>query len=187
MDRERAVDDLKAIRQIMEQTRRTTDGHSGWFMILWGIIWFVGFLGSQFLAEAVSGWLWLGLDAAGVAATVWLAARLAHRGTTHFTLWRPLAYWILAVFAFSALLIWLLELDTMREGSLVLVMTIGLSFLQFGILSNWKLSAVGAGIVALPALAAILLPDHFFLALAVLGGGLLIWAGIWFVRQWARP
>ena len=183
MDTGRAVDDLKAIRQIMERTRRATDAHGGWFMVLWGAIWFVGFPGSQFLPEQISGWVWLGLDVVGMAGSVWLGARMSRRGTAHSPLWRPMAYWMVAVIVFDFLLIWLLGLDTPREGSMVFLLTIALSYFQFGIFSTWKVSAVGAGIGALTVLATVLLPDFFFLAMAILGGGLLAGSGIWLVKH----
>ena len=43
MDQNQAIDDLKAIRQIMDRARRTSGGGGGWFMVLWGIILFIGF------------------------------------------------------------------------------------------------------------------------------------------------
>ncbi len=183
MDPERAVDDLRAIRQIMERTRRAGDAHGGWFMILWGAIWFVGFLGSQFLQGQISGWVWLGLDVVGMAGSVALGARMSHRGAAHSPLWRPVAYWLVAVIGFDFLLIWLLGLTTVREGSLVLLLTIALTYFQFGIFSTWKVSAVGAGIGALTVLSVVIVPDYFFLAMAVLGGGLLAGSGFWFVKQ----
>jgi hypothetical protein len=38
-------------------------------LIIWGIVWLVGFLGSQFLGEA-QGYLWLALDVFGIVGTV---------------------------------------------------------------------------------------------------------------------
>lgn len=46
-----ALDDLRAIHQIMERAPRTSNGTGAWFMVLWGAIWLVGFTGTHILVQ----------------------------------------------------------------------------------------------------------------------------------------
>ncbi|MFQ6100175.1 MAG: hypothetical protein ACE5OS_02920 [Anaerolineae bacterium] len=183
MDSDRALDDLKAIRQIMERTRRATGRYGGWFGVLWGSIWFVGFLGSQFLPDEVAGWLWLGLDTFGTACSIWLGVHIGRHGAVRSPVWRSVLFWFLALIVFDGLLMWLFDLNTGRDIALLIILTIALSSFQFGLFTSWKLSVIGALMTALAAGAAVLLPNYFHLVMAFLGGGLMVGSGVWFVRH----
>jgi len=76
MDQHQAMDDLKAIRQIMGRVRRTSGGGGGWFMVLWGVILLIGFSGSQFLSDVYVGGMWAVLNVSGMAISVWLGIRM---------------------------------------------------------------------------------------------------------------
>nr|HID12202.1 hypothetical protein [Anaerolineae bacterium] len=186
MDSDRALDDLKAIRQIMERTRRATGGYGGWIMVLWGVVWFIGFLGTQFLPDEVIGWLWLVLNTIGAAGTVWLGVRMGRRGGVYSPIWRPILLWWLALGVFDVLLVWLFGLGSGLDLALLIILTIALGYFQFGLFTHWVISGIGALIAALSVGAAVLLPEYFYLAMAILGGGLLVESGLWFVRHEER-
>jgi len=183
MEPDRALDDLKAIRQVMERTRRATGGHGGWFMVLWGAVWFVGFLGNQFLPQEASGWLWLVLDVAGAVGSIWLGVRMGHRGGVRSSIWQPILLWWLVLVAFDGLLVWLFHLDAGPDLALLITLTMALGYVQFGLFTHWAISVIGALIAALAVGAALLLPEYFCLAQAILGGGLLMGSGLWLVHH----
>jgi hypothetical protein len=183
MDPDRALDDLKTIRQVMERTRRGGGKTGGWFMILWGAVWFVGFLGSQFLPDEAVAWLWPVLNILGAAISVWLGVRTGHRGGVRSTAWRPILLWWLALFVFDGLMVWLFQLHTGRDLTLLITLTVALGFVLFGLFIYWVISAVGMLIAVLVVGAAVLLPDYLYLVMAFLGGGLLMGSGLWFVRS----
>ncbi|MBN1934117.1 MAG: hypothetical protein JW934_05610 [Anaerolineae bacterium] len=177
-----ALDDLKAIREIMNRTRRTESGEGGWFMILWGIIWLLGFSASQFLPETISGWGWVVLNTTGITLTIWLAIRMG-RGNVKSPTWRPIFFWWTSLALFDVLLIWLFDLRAGQDIILLMVLTIALGYVQFGLFSHWMISVIGILIAALAVGAALLIPDYFFVAMGLIGGGLLAGSGLWFVRQ----
>jgi len=183
-----AMDDLKAIRQIMEQARRASDGFGGWFMVLWGVIWFLGFTGTHILLhlqrEQAINWLWTPLNTLGILGSVWLGIRMAQRARTKSsTLWAPLLLYWLALAAFDGVLIWQLRLYT--NGlyvALLIVLTIALGYIQFGLFTHWSISVIGLFLGLLAVVLATWLPAYFNLGIAVLGGGTLIGGGLWVLR-----
>ena len=183
MEPNRAVDDLKEIRHLMERTRRSVGGFAGQFMVLWGAIWFLGFLANQYLPAEALGWFWLVASTLGGAGSAWLGVRLSRSSGVRSPYWRPIALWMVALMFFVVLIIWLLELRTTREIALLIVLVVSLSYFQAGVFGRWMVSAVGAALGLLAVGTFLLLPDHFFLAMAFLSGGLLIGSGLWFMRH----
>jgi DNA-binding transcriptional ArsR family regulator len=61
-----AEEALTAIQSMMEKTRRAISSSGAYkFLILWGVIWMLGFMGSQFFSTDVAQKLWIGLDILG--------------------------------------------------------------------------------------------------------------------------
>lgn len=185
MDTERALDDIKVIRRMMQRTRRAIGREAGWFGILWGVIWIMGFVGTHFLPMQTAGKLWTILDIAGGAISVWIGARMGKRvgGSQTRSAGRRIFGWWMTLILFALVLVWLLELRTMREITLLIVLTIALSYIQAGLFSDRRLIAVGLLLAVLVISTWWLLPGYFFLVMAFLGGGVLIGSGIWFLRS----
>lgn len=183
MDSERARDDLKAIRQVMDRTRRTAGRHGGWFMVVWGIVWFVGFLGTQFLPDRIVLWFWQVLTLLGAIISVWIGIRVGRGSDVRSSILRPLILWWLALIVFDVLLAWLFGLHTDRDLTLLIVLTVALSYFQFGLFTHWAISLVGALLAVLTVAAALLLPEYLSLAMAFLGGGVLTVSGLLFIRH----
>ncbi len=186
MEEERVLDDLRAIREVMERTRRASGGQGGWFMILWGGIWLLGFTGTHILLHAdLPGaviWLWAGLDGMGIVLSTWLGIRFQRR-EVRSTLWRAILLWWLALAVFDVLLIWLFNLAQGQEIALLIILTVALGYVLFGLFSHWAISLIGLFFALLSIVAFLFFPTYFNLALAFLGGGILIAGGAWFVRQ----
>ncbi len=183
MDSDRALDDLKIIRQVMERTRRDVGGVSGQFMVLWGAIWFVGFLANQYLPAEALGWFWLGITVLGSAGSSWLGVHMGRRSGVRSPIWRPILLWMVAMVVFVVLIAWLFDVDTTHDLALLIVLTVALNYFQVGLFTRWTVSGVGVALAALAVGTAVLLPDYFFLVMAFLSGGLLVGSGLWFMRH----
>jgi hypothetical protein len=183
MDSNRALDDLKVIRGVMERTVRSAGGLAGQQMVLWGIIWFVGFLGNQYLPEEMLGWFWLVLTGMGAAGSAWIGVRQGRRQGVRPPVWRPVALYLVGPVVFVVLIVWLFELDTTRDVALLIVLTVAMCYFQIGIFYRRSISLVGVALAGLATGAAVLLPDYFFLVMAFLSGGLLVGSGLWFIRR----
>ncbi|PIZ26429.1 MAG: hypothetical protein COY47_00540, partial [Chloroflexi bacterium CG_4_10_14_0_8_um_filter_57_5] len=61
-----AEEALAAIQTMMTKTRRAISSSGAYvFFIIWGFVWLLGFLGSQFLPQDIGGYAWMGLDTLG--------------------------------------------------------------------------------------------------------------------------
>lgn len=177
MDQKQAREELAAIRSVMKQTQQAVyQRGGGWITAMWGGIWFVGFCGNQFLSEEAAGCLWIGLNILGfVSSTIVL---LRHRERVSSPLWRRIGLSWVALIAFVALLWFLLELN-IRQGSLLIILTLGLVYLLVGLFSHSSMVLVGLALVGTATAAYLLIPDFFFLTVALLLGGGLTLFGLW--------
>ncbi|GAK32193.1 hypothetical protein JCM17846_03220 [Iodidimonas nitroreducens] len=184
ISRAEADQTLKDIAGTMERTHlglgyRATAPH----LLLWGIIWFVGYS----LNALISGpqWHWLPLLIIGIPASGWLGARSlrglhtsAQKGVLNYALSS------LVGFVFFFILFALLPpLDPRQMGSLFPLIVAAI----YAITGIWsgksRLAFVGVAVALLVILAAFILPAHFNLIMAVAGGGALVLGGLW-MRTW---
>lgn len=182
MDRNEAADDLKIIREIMTRTRQTEDGRDGWIMIVWGIIWMVGFGISQFVTGHITGILWAILNTIGLTLTFVLAFSGSRSGVRS-PLWRLILLWWLSLLVFDGLIVWLYRIKVDESLMLLIVLTIALGYIQFGLFTHAMISLAGLAIAVLIVTAYLVVPDYLFLSIALIGGGILIGTGAWFVRK----
>lgn len=187
MNDKQVMDDLKAIRQVIDRTRQAASGEDGWLSVVGGTIWLVGFLGQQFLPEHLVGWAWAGVNTIGLLVIAWLLTRAARQKSTSPPLLRSIMFSWLALGVFDVLFVWLFELETAYHLPLLILITIALGYAQMGLLFvYWPLVVVGAAITALAVGAFLLAQPYFFLIVALLGGGLLIGTGLLMVRSGRR-
>jgi FtsH-binding integral membrane protein len=176
---------LETIERIQRHTRRVL-AHSGapFYLIIWGVIWLFGYLGSQFLDEHTAGMAWMTLDVIGVVASVfvgwWMSRQMRRPGRDA----RIGLFW-LTWLVYGVLIVWLTGVyaDLSLLGLFLAV------FAMFGyvVMGLWlwrPLLWVGVGITILAIAAYLLLPNFLDLAMAILGGGTLIVSGLYIYRNW---
>jgi hypothetical protein len=62
-----AEEALEAIQIMVKKTRRAISNSGAYaFLIIWGVVWLIGFLGSQFLPAEIGGYFWLVMDVLGL-------------------------------------------------------------------------------------------------------------------------
>ena len=72
-----AEEALLSIQTIMKKTRRNISASGAYkFLILWGFIWLIGFLNSQFIPGEFAGNIWIGLDILGGILSAFIGYRL---------------------------------------------------------------------------------------------------------------
>ena len=174
---------LDQIRLATEQTRRAVArSGTGWVFIIWGCVWFVGYLGSQFLTGPQSGVLWLVLDILGGIATAIVGGRTGRRVRSAYG-WRVAGLW-LALMAYVGLLVWIAW--PMPADRLILFITVAISFgyVFLGLWLSPVLLWTGVALTALAILGWWLMPAYLGYWIAFLGGGGLIGLGIYILRAW---
>lgn len=181
--REEAERALADIHQAMAQARRTIAyGGAPYYMMLWGVIWFLGYLGGQFLPGPQSGIAWLVLDLFGVVASIWIGYRLSTRVRT--PMGPRLGLLWLAMLVYGVLIVWIANPTSSNQLDLLISLVAMLGYVMSGIWIGARLSWVGLLVTALAVLGYFLLPAFFSLWMAVLGGGLIFGSGLYIQRTW---
>ena len=179
-----ALKELQTIRQMMQMTRHTIQrAGAGQFMVLWGVVWLLGFGGQQFLSPVASGWTWMVLDLLGGVGSVVLGARLGRRMQSRVG--GRVGLWWLALLAYGVLLVWVLKLSAANQVTLVITLFAAMGYVLTGIMLSGMITLLGVLLTLLALLGYYFLPAYFSLWMAIFGGGTLIGSGLWVMRRWS--
>jgi len=185
LSRDEAQVSLETIARIQRQTRRTV-AHGGgpWHMMVWGTIWFLGFLANQFLTPEQAGMIWTIMAGLGMIASFvigwWYSKKMR----------RPLQdariglFW-LAWFVNSSVIVYLTKA---YQDATVLNLTIAvLAMFGYVVMGLWlwqPLAWVGIAVTIIATLAYTWMPEYVNLIMALLGGGTLFFSGLYIYRSW---
>jgi hypothetical protein len=168
----------KRVREFLVYT------HTGDHLILWGIVWVLGFGGTHVLSAlhrgGMTGLLWLVLDGFGAIGSATIAARSARErrgeGVALHAL-RPL-FAVIAVVAFGILWTKLGHLGW-REQAAFYPTLFGVVLFVVGMWAGRALAIGGVLLTALTLAGYCWTGDWFDLWMAVVGGSALILGGLW--------
>ncbi len=183
--KDQAQDYLESIEKVQRQTRRAfAAGGAPIYMAIWGTVWLIGYLGNYFLSPEVSGYLWLGVDVLGLAASFGVGWRYASRvrSTVHDA--RIAIFWLLWL-VYTALVVWLSG-STASPARMDVVISL-MAMFGYAVMGLWlwlPLVGVGGGMSVLIVAAYLTVPQYLDLIMALLGGGTLIFSGIYIYRYW---
>lgn len=183
LTREEAESSILAIQEVMDQTRRAiarTAGPS--YSILWGAIWFVGYMLSYFVEERFLGWIWIPLVLIGSAANAILGVRYGSRVRVPGS--SRVYYFWLALFLYGLVWIFLANPAEGKTVSVYIVSVLMFGFVALGLWTSRVLILVGLVVTALALVGYLLLNPYFYLWMAFLGGGTLFSSGIYMQRIW---
>jgi len=175
---------LEAVERVQRQARRAlAQGAMGFYLQLWGIIWFLGFSGTRFLPPQYVGWSWLALSIVGVLASFIQGFRVSNRV---YTPWgaRIAVFWLLWL-AYGALFLWLTAVRGPVSGLFISIW----AFFGYVVMGLWLekfLLWVGLAGTALTLGGYLLWPDWFVLWMALIVGGLLFGSGVYIQRVWRK-
>lgn len=150
--------------------------HSAPFLILWGVVWLIGYAATA-SAPAVS-WAWAPLVAVGVIGSILLARRQSGAETEAFG-WRYFAsFAAIAIFIYA--LVAIMSPITYNQMSALIPLVIGVYYAFIGLWTRgWRMLPLGLALIALTTLGYFMLPNHFLYWMAGVGGGGLILGGLW--------
>ncbi|HEY3992652.1 MAG TPA: hypothetical protein VGM01_07195 [Ktedonobacteraceae bacterium] len=182
ISREEAQASLAAI----QQTRAKMDkliGISGYFLIIWGLVWFCGCLSDQYLSIDYASWVW------GIGVTIgWILSAIIgiYLGKqTHSRINSRIAFFFLALFSFAVLWFFVMQPASFKQDALF-VLTI---FLFGGVVSG-IMTRVLASIISCLAIAVLvvlgyyLVPSYFFLWTAIFSGLAMFCIGLVMRLRW---
>jgi hypothetical protein len=182
-----AEEALAAIQTIMQKTRRAISSSGAYnFLILWGIIWLIGFLNSQFMPEKTASYVWMGLDILGGICSAIIGMRLKRgiRTSTRTTSWRRIVFFWLLLFLFCVAAVSVAWPVNGKQLAMFIILFITVGWIAMGLLLSFASAWWGLGLVALSLIGYFLLPGIFYLWMAILGGGGMIALGIYVRNRW---
>lgn len=184
ISREEAQESLAAIEQTRLKTQRGY-GYNGYYMMIWGAVWLIGFLVSQFLQSnaAVVGWTWGGLVLVAWISSAALGINQARYVRSHIG--QQIGFFFLALFAFALLWFILLVPHNTEQGIMFFVSVIMFGGVVAGILNRNLATVIGSLFATVLAIAGYyLLPGYFYLWEAIFGGLAMLISGLALRLRW---
>jgi hypothetical protein len=178
---------LVAIQAMMKKTRRAISSSGAYvFLIVWGIIWLLGFTGSQFLAQEFAGYSWMILDLLGGIASVIIGIRMNRgvRSPSSTASGKRIAFFWSLLFLYciaTAAISWPAD---GKQLAMYIILFVMVGWLAMGLLLSFASIWPGLVITALALIGYFLLPGIFYLWMAVLGGGGMIGLGLYVRSRW---
>jgi hypothetical protein len=185
--RTEAEEALEAIESMVKKTRHSIARESFYVtLIITGIVWFIGFTCTQFLPAEIVGYIWIGLSILGSALGAFLGIRRSKRIRSPLTASvarRVLIFWLLLV-CYGIVIIAIAKPTDGKQATIMVILFIMLGQLATGLLFSFFLFWWVLPITALALTGYYLLPDIFYLWMAILGGGGMIAFGLYIRFRW---
>ena len=146
-------------------------------LIVWGVIWAIGYTASDLAPQ--QQWIWSVLILGGAAAS-FLFDRGENAGRVKGFNWRYLISFA-TVFVFIFALFTVMRPRDVNQIGAFFPLVIGLYYTFIGTWTKggWRMLPLGLALMALTLGGYFLLPEHFLLWMAAVGGGGLILGGLW--------
>jgi hypothetical protein len=178
-----AADSLKEIQRTQSRSASARGyANSSPFLIMWGVIWMIGY-GTSDLAPRYSNGAWLLLIIAGFLGSMAIGRARAKGGDPHPGMnskagWRFAAMFI-AIGVFITATYSIFGSATTAQQAAFSPLIVSLAYVIMGIWKGLRLAVTGIAIAALTLGGFFLLHQHFLLWMAVVGGGALVLGGLW--------
>ena len=182
-----AEEALSAIQTMMQKTRRAISSSGAYlFMIVWGVIWLVGFLNSQFLPTRTAGFVWVGLDILGgiVSAVIGIRMNRGVRSSSPTTSGKRIAFFWLLLFFYCVAAVGIVWPADGKQLAMFIILFVGVGWMAMGLLLSFASIWWGLVLTTLALIGYFLLPGIFYLWMAVLGGGGMIALGMYIRSRW---
>jgi len=177
---------LATIHETTQQARRWL-AHSGvgYYLVLWGSIWALGFLASYIFGETsrLAARIWSGLSGLGVLISFGMGFYFGQRAPSPRGM-RLGLYW-LAWILYASLIIAFAHPQSAQQQALLISLFAMMGYVTTGLLLDSRfLGLLGLGLTALLVVGYLAFPNAFALWTAFFGGGGMIAAGMYILRQW---
>ena len=186
VSKDEARQGLDAVQSIRHQMRSAIAmGGAPYYMILWGAIWFVGYICSHYIRDAILGWVWLGLVGMGSLLSFIIGMRFRTKMRSESTP-RFMYLWF-AITIYAALVWWVAEPTRGEQASMLIVAFCMFGYVITGIWVEPTAAWVGIIVTVLAVIGYACFLPYFSLWMAFLGGGTLIMSGFYILHRWRRP
>ncbi len=186
---EEAQEALASIQQTTVKTRRGL-AYYAYQQILWGLLWLVGFLVSQFVQPSILNWVWIAVPIVGAIGSAIVSISQGRR--MRVTPDSRLAFISSRVGIFFPILyvfgvMWFVIFQPLNSLQIALFW-ITLVMFSYVVAGAWLrtplLIGIGVGVTVMSLLGYYLLPGYFYLWSALFAGGTLLGSGIYILLRW---
>jgi hypothetical protein len=182
-----AEEALAAIQAMMKKTRQAISSSGSYvFLLIWGVIWLLGFLNSQFLPEKTVNYVWMVLDLLGGVLSVVFGIRLNRgvRSSTSSASGKRIAFFWLLLFIFIVAAVTVAMPVNGKQLAMFIILFVTIGWLAMGLLLSFGSVRWALALFALSLIGYFLLPGIFYLWMAILGGGGMIILGLYIRLRW---
>jgi len=182
-----AEEALATIQTMMKKTRRAISSSGAYvLLIVWGVIWLLGFLGSQFLPKETASFAWMVLDITGGILSAVLGIRMNRgvRRSAPTTSGKRIAiFWLLLFFYCIAAVAVSWPVDG-KQLAMYIILFVTVGWVAMGLLLSFASVWWGLAMTVLALVGYFLLPDIFYILMGILGGGGMIALGFYIRYKW---
>lgn len=180
----------KALEEIQSVARRTQQSLSGTgtflTMIITGAIWLIGFTCTQFLPLEYIGYIWAGLSGLGCILGAVIGLRMSNRHRSEQTpvmAKRVGIFWLLLIFYAAAFFAVASPTDG-KQATMFIILFNLMGQMGMGLLFSFSAVWWTIPITALALIGYFFFPGIYYLWIAILGGGGMIFLGLFIRSRW---
>ena len=182
-----AEEALAAIQKVTQKTRHSIAANGTYItLIITGIVWLVGYMATQFLPQEIVVYIWIGLSLLGSTLATVLGIRIGQRVRSPLTAAmakRIGIFWLfLVLYAIAAIAI--ARPTDGKQVTMFIILFIMIGQLAMGLPFSFSSTWWALPITALALVGYFLLPDFFYLWMALLVGGGMIILGLYIRSRW---
>jgi hypothetical protein len=183
VSKQEAQEALEAVQRVSDQLRHAVaSGGTPYYLIMWGAILLLGYIGSHFITGLLTGWIWLGL--AGTGSVLSFVIGMYFRMKMRTGSFRRILYLWLGIMVWASLIWWIASPSTGEQASLLTVVIFMFGYVVTGLWMEPTATWVGLITTALAVIGYTFFLPFFYLWLAFLGGGTMILSGVYILRRW---
>jgi hypothetical protein len=182
-----AEEALASIQAMMTKTRRAISSSGAYiFLIIWGIIWLLGFLGSQFLSPVITGYAWAVLDTLGGILSAVFGIRIGRgvRSSSPIISGKRIGIFWLLNFLYCIAVVVVSWPTGGKQMAMYIILFVMIGWIAMSLLLSFASIWPGLIITVLALVGFFLLPGIFYMWMAVLGGGGMIVLGLYIRSRW---
>ncbi|GAC1568874.1 MAG: hypothetical protein NVS3B14_20330 [Ktedonobacteraceae bacterium] len=173
---EEAQEALAAIRQTTNKTRKTY-GYNGHYLMLWGMIWFVGFIASQYIQSSFIDWIWGVLSTIGWIVSAFLGVNQSKQ--VRSIVGPRIGFFYFALIGFVVLWFVILQPLSVKQDVLFFISIVMFGGVVAGVFARSVSTIIGCvSITALAVMGYYLIPAYFDLWVAVFCGLTMVGIGL---------
>jgi hypothetical protein len=182
-----AQEALATIKNVSTKTRRSLSNSGAYiFLILTGTVWLVGFLATQFLSGQIVTYIWIGTSILCSILSIPMGIHNSRRlrGPSVEAYAKRIGTFFIMLALYAIAIIFVAKPSDPKQITMLIVLFIMLGQLSMGMLLSFSAVWWAIPITVLALIGYFLLPELFYLWMAILVGGGMIGLGLYIRLRW---